>query len=210
MAAGPAYRIETERLVVRAYQEGGAPLLKAAVDASIPHLRPWMPWASAEPQTLEEKVVLCRRFREAFDAREDFAYAILDPDETRLVGSTGLHLRRGPRAREIGYWLAADELGRGYATEITAALTRVAFEVDEVDHVEIRVDPANERSLAIPRRLGFSELRIIHGDITDAEGRPRDTVVFALLARDYPFTPSAAARALAFDERGREIFLTGG
>lgn len=37
------YRIETARLVIRCYDRADAPLLKAAVDASVEHLRPWMP-----------------------------------------------------------------------------------------------------------------------------------------------------------------------
>ena len=38
------YRIETERLVLRCYDPEDAPLLKDAVDRSLDHLRPWMPW----------------------------------------------------------------------------------------------------------------------------------------------------------------------
>ena len=45
--------------------------------------------------------------------------------------------------------------GEGLCTEATAALTRVGFEVCEIERIEIRVDPANEASLAIPRKLGF-------------------------------------------------------
>ncbi len=70
---GPAYRVETERLVVRCFQPSDAALLKAAVDASLDALRPWMPWALQEPQTVEAKVAMLRRFRAAFDSDSDFA-----------------------------------------------------------------------------------------------------------------------------------------
>ncbi len=43
-------------------------------------------------------------------------------------GPAGLHTRRGPQIREIGYWVRADSLRRGLATESTAALIRVAFD----------------------------------------------------------------------------------
>src|SRR5262249_27870811 len=49
------YRIETERLVIRCYEPGDAALMKDAIDSSLEHLRAWMPWAEAEPQTLAEK-----------------------------------------------------------------------------------------------------------------------------------------------------------
>ena len=56
----PPYRIVTERLVLRCWEPRDAPLLKEAVDSSIDHLLPWMPWAAHEPQSLEDKVALLR------------------------------------------------------------------------------------------------------------------------------------------------------
>ena len=50
----PAYRIVSERLVLRCYELVDAPLLKDAIDANVEHLRD-MPWIRFEPQTLEEK-----------------------------------------------------------------------------------------------------------------------------------------------------------
>ena len=50
----PPYRIETERLVLRCWDPRDAPLLKDAIDSSLDHLRPWMPWAREEPKPLEE------------------------------------------------------------------------------------------------------------------------------------------------------------
>ena len=98
-----------------------------------------------------------REFRGRFDLGEDFVYGIFSRDESEVVGGTGLHTRVGDDALEIGYWIRKSRIGRGFATEATAALTRVAFDVCDVDRVEIRVDPANERSSAIPRKLAFTE-----------------------------------------------------
>lgn len=41
--SAPAYRIVTPRLVIRCWNPPDAPLLKAAIDASLDHLRAWMP-----------------------------------------------------------------------------------------------------------------------------------------------------------------------
>ena len=46
------YRIVTERLVLRCYDPTDAPLLKAAIDGSLEHLRAWMPWAYDDPVPL--------------------------------------------------------------------------------------------------------------------------------------------------------------
>src|SRR5262245_8467890 len=92
-AQGPAYRIETPRLVIRCWEPRDAPLLKAAIDASLEHLLPWMPWAKDEPQSVEAKMELLRQFRGRFDLGKDFVYALFDRQEREVVGGSGLHPR---------------------------------------------------------------------------------------------------------------------
>ena len=106
-----------------------------------------------------------------------------------MLGGSGLHPRIGPGALEIGYWMRADAVGQGYATESTAALTRVAFEVADVERVEIHCSTENHASAAIPRKLGYS-LR-----------EAGDDLIFTLTADDFPGSPSAggAARRLRRD-----------
>ena len=45
---------------------------------------------------------------------------------------------------------------QGYAVETAHALTAAAFDVPEVERVEIHHDEANVRSCAVPRSLGFT------------------------------------------------------
>ena len=89
-----------------------------------------MPWFAAEPTTLEQKADLLGTFAEQFARGEDAIYGIFDAAEERVVGGTGFHPRLDGEAREIGYWIRADAIGRGLASESTAALTRVGFEVE--------------------------------------------------------------------------------
>lgn len=69
---GPAYRIHTRRLLLRCWQPTDAPLLKAAIDANLAHLRAWLPWAQHEPEELPMKIERLRRCRGEFDLGEDF------------------------------------------------------------------------------------------------------------------------------------------
>ena len=201
--APPPYRIETERLVVRCWEPRDAPLLKQAVDSSLEHLRPWMPWAHDDPQPLEAKVELLRGFRGRFDLGQDFVYGIFSADESEAVGGTGLHTRRGEGIFEIGYWIRANRVGEGLCTEATAALTRVGFELCEIERIEIRVDPANEASLAIPRKLGFVEEGTLRGVLNGPDGSPwqRDSVVFALLRGEF----ERKVELKAFDVAGERV-----
>ena len=107
----------TERLVVRCWEPRDAPLLKEAVDSSLEHLRPWMPWAHDEPQPLEAKVELVREFRGRFDLGQDFVYGIFSADESEAVGGSGFHTRHGEGIFEIGYWIRASRAGEGLCTE---------------------------------------------------------------------------------------------
>jgi RimJ/RimL family protein N-acetyltransferase len=199
----PPYRIVSERLVLRCWEPRDAPLLKDAVDSSIEHLRPWMPWAVHEPQSLQEKVDLLRQFRGNFDLGKDFVYGIFAADESEAVGGTGLHTRIGDQAYEIGYWIRASRAGAGVATEATAALTRVAFELTDVERLEIRCDPANERSRAIPRKLGYTEEATLRRRLNYPE--PRDVVVYSLFRDDFGSSPAAGTAVEAYDAAGVRV-----
>jgi RimJ/RimL family protein N-acetyltransferase len=202
----PPYRLVTERLVVRCWEPRDAPLLKGAVDSSLEHLRPWMPWAREEPRPLEEKVALLRRFRAQFDLGENFVYGIFPIGEAEVVGGSGLHARVGENALEVGYWIRASRVGEGLATEVAAALTRAAFDVAGVDRVEIRVDPENAASIAVPRKLGFAEEATLRRRLPPfGDGGPRDVVVFALFGDTFPGTPAAAAQVEGYDALGARV-----
>jgi len=105
MPKHPPLRIETESLVVRCWSEADAPELREAIDSSLDHLRPWMPWALSEPATYHETVERILRWRAAFLSGEDFAYGLFDRDKNKVLGAGGLHRRvwaRRPRSWILG------------------------------------------------------------------------------------------------------------
>jgi RimJ/RimL family protein N-acetyltransferase len=203
----PPYRIETERLVIRCYEPEDAALLKEAVDASLEHLQPWMPWAQFEPQPLDQKIELLRGMRSRFDRDEDYVFGLFDQDEERLLGGCGLHNRAGEESLEIGYWVRGDAIGRGLATETTAVLTRVGIELLGLERIDIQIDPDNTRSLRIPRKLGFTEEGTLRRRLDPKEegGERRDSVLFTMLAGELPASPCSAYRYEAFDVIGRTL-----
>jgi len=198
------YRIQTERLVIRCYEPGDAPLLKEAIDSSLEHLQPWMPWALDEPQTLEQKVELIGLFRTAFAAGENFTYGIFGAGEAELLGGTGLHPRVGPGGLEIGYWARASATRQGIVTESTAALTRVGLEICEADRIEIRIEPRNRASAGVPRKLGFVEEATLRRRLPGREGGPlRDVTIFTMFCED--LDPALAPNTRAFDAHGNRV-----
>jgi len=202
--AKPAYRIETQRLVLRCWEPKDAALIQAAAAASKEHLLPFMPWAVNEPQTVEQKVELMRRFRGLFDRGEDFVYGIFNQGESRSLGGSGLHTHLSGNALEIGYWLHKDFINQGYATEISAALTKVAFEIYHVDRMEIHCSVENLASAAVPRKLGYVH-EATRRRLAYANGRPSDSMIWTLFVDEYPHTPSASAAIRALDAIGNSL-----
>jgi RimJ/RimL family protein N-acetyltransferase len=202
---GPAYRIQTQHQILRCWNPADAPLLKSAIDESIDHLYPWMPWAAEEPRPLQQKVDLIRRWRGQFDLGQDFVYGIFNLDESRVLGGSGLHTRVGQEALEIGYWIHREYTGRGLATEAAAALTRVAFEVHRVQRVEIHCDPQNTASARVAQRLGYTHEATLRNRFLFGQDRLRDLMIWSLFAADFPASPAARAEIAAFDALGRCI-----
>jgi RimJ/RimL family protein N-acetyltransferase len=202
--SNPAYRIETKRLLVRCYNPADAPLLAQSVTENVEHLRPWMPWAHAEPEPIEEKVKRLKRFRGGFDLGENWIYGIFNPENTRLLGGTGLHPRVGERQLEIGYWMHKDFINRGLVTECTSALIKVAFELIHVHRLEIHCDPANLASAAIPRKLGFTHEGTLRAKTAFLDGWS-DSMIWGLLETEYPDSPSSKTEINVFDADGQQV-----
>jgi uncharacterized cupin superfamily protein len=202
MAVWPAWRLETERLVLRPWTVEDTPELLALQTANQHHLAPWMPWARALPN-LDELLQTVSGFLARFASGEDWIYGIFLPDGTP-IGGTGLH-PRFVHGLEIGYWVAREHQGKGYVTEAAAALTRVALETRRVQAVEIHCDPRNTRSAAVPARLGFRNVAVLPGRQVDVHGQPRDSMVWTMLGRELPSSPAAAIQVVARDGLGRRL-----
>jgi len=200
----PAYRIETERLVIRCYQPTDAQLLADSVAENVEHLKPWMPWVHQEPEPFETKAERVKRFRGLFDLGEDYIYGIFNPEETRLLGGTGLHTRIGDDQLEIGYWIHEEYINRGLVTESTAALVKVAFEVLLIHRLEIHCDPRNVASASIPRKLGFVHEGTLRAKTRFLE-RWSDSMVWSILEEEYPKSPACQAAIRVFDARGVQL-----
>lgn len=142
-------------LVLRRWRTADVAGLLVAIERSLPDLRRFMPWAMEAPT--RESVTA---FVERVVAGPALGFGLFDAGG-ELVGAFGLHDRRGPGILEIGYWVRSDRTGRGYATAAAGALTKVAFDrFPLIGRIEIRCDPANLASAAIPPKLGYRLDRI--------------------------------------------------
>ena len=145
--------IATRRLRLRLWRPDDVPALRAAIEASLDHLRPWLAWVPFEPVSDEDRTRFIVASNEHWEQGGDAAYGVFR--DGVVVGGCGLHHRWGPNTLDLGYWVHVEHIGQGYAQELARGLTEAAFGVKGIDRVEIHHDKANERSRAVPMALGF-------------------------------------------------------
>jgi RimJ/RimL family protein N-acetyltransferase len=75
-------------------------------------------------------------------------------------------------------------------TEAAEALTRLALQQPGIDRVQIRCDPENVASAAVPRRLRYRHLRTIPKATIKPSGEPRDSMVWELTRAELHHTSS--------------------
>jgi RimJ/RimL family protein N-acetyltransferase len=119
--------------------------------------------------------------------------AIEERTSARLVGSATLRLPFAMRGPDIGYWIAPAAQRQGYATEVSDALARWAYE-HAVHRIELRVDVANVASAHVALRAGFG-FEGVRRDALPVGQTLRDLGVFVRTADDAggPIQPFFAA-----------------
>jgi RimJ/RimL family protein N-acetyltransferase len=199
------YKIETARLIIRCYIPADAVKLQTSINDSIQHLLPWMPWVREEPQEIDSMAKFIRQGRGQFDLGQDTVFGIFDKEEKEIIGGTGLHNRVGKDAREIGYWINANHIGKGYATEAVSALIKAGFEIEGLKRIEIHCSADNTRSYNIPHKLGFTHEATIKSHSTNHLGEVQDEMIWTLTATTYTTSPIRETPVKAFDFLGRAI-----
>jgi RimJ/RimL family protein N-acetyltransferase len=155
--------LRTSRLLLRPWRATDAAALLPVLEANVAHIGPWIPAHVATPVPLPALAERLAGFAGDFAAGRAFRFAMLTPDAKQILGEADLFPRaasgRVPLSAadhvELGYWLDAAVTGQGLATEATLTLLDVAAGLPGMTHAEIHCDAANERSAAIPHRLGF-------------------------------------------------------
>jgi RimJ/RimL family protein N-acetyltransferase len=176
-----------------------------AITESIEHLRPWLTWTAHEPMTFAQRLTWVRTQRGHFDLGSDYSFGAFTRDEAQLLGFGLLRLAADVDERELGYWIHQGHLRQGLATELVSALLRVAFEVEQLDGVEIRTFPHNVASARLAQKLGFS------GPVLDPlsyplpDGGKSDLHVYGLSRAEYASCPARLLAIEAYDALDRRI-----
>jgi RimJ/RimL family protein N-acetyltransferase len=182
-------RIVGDRVVLRPYVDDDAEALRGAVAESRERLKPWMPWWETHQHVDETRQFIAGTQAQVL-TRKNFVLGIFERESGRLLGGTGLHPAAGAaidwnlRRFETGYWIRTGAEGRGFVTDAVRALTVVAFRDLHANRLEIRCDPANERSWRVAERCGFTLEGTLRNDRLTTDGQVTSTRLYSRVPTD--------------------------
>lgn len=131
-----------------------AKTLFALTDKNRDYLRKWLPWLD-EMKTIEDTAqkFIQNSLNGAMQGKAaDFGIYY----KGTLVGAIGYHeIDNKNKKTTIGYWLDQDYQGKGIVTKAIKILIEFALRVLKLNRIQISSAVGNNKSSAIPKRLGF-------------------------------------------------------
>ena len=179
----PSWPLETERLLLRPFEEGDLEALHAIhSDESV------VRWLYNDVRTPEEtRALLAHKIAgAALRGEGEWLSAAVALRETgELVGDVSLlWASEAHRQGELGFVFHPSHQGKGYATEASRPMLAFAFEELGLHRVVGRLEPRNAGSARVLEKLGMRrEAHLIENEWV--KGEWQSELVYALLAREW-------------------------
>lgn len=166
--------LTTSRLLLRTFRLDDLPFY-AALNAD-PEVARWL----GGPLTREHSDSIAEWAQECYESEGIGLLAVERREDGAFLGMCGLHHQQSyPDEVEVGWRLAHEHWGQGYATEAATAWLDHAFGSLELPRVISITDRPNVRSLAVMRRLGMV---FDHEAQIEDDGQIFDAVIYAITA----------------------------
>jgi len=159
--------LDTERLRLRPYKASDVAVFFRVLDESRDRLRLSFPDRLRSVPTLAEAPSQLATFARDWRTGRFYVFGIWHQQTQAYLGDICLMPQRGGQA-EIGYYLATEAEGQGYAREALGAIVRFGFEQVGATRLLIRCFVDNVRAQQVACAHGFRLL----GEEPAAEGRP--------------------------------------
>ena len=174
--------LTTARLVLREFEEGDWPAVLAY--QSDPRYLRFYAWEGRTEEGVRDFVGMFLGY-EREEPRYRFQLAVTLRADGRLIGNCGVRLP-APRARvaELGYELAPEHWGRGYATEAARAMAAFGFGELGLHRLQSNCVADNTASARVLEKLGMRR----EGRLREAQwykGRWWDTLLYGLLEGEW-------------------------
>lgn len=156
--------LETERLILRAFRDSDTDTYAAMV--SNPEVTQFIS-VSGKPMNRMDAWRSIAMTLGHWQLRGFGLWAVEEKASGTMIGRLGLYYPETWPGQEVGYAIAREHWGKGYATEGASAARDYAFKELGWEEIISIINPANTRSIAVAERLGetFKENWSI-GDLT--------------------------------------------
>jgi ribosomal-protein-alanine N-acetyltransferase len=118
------------------------------------------------------------------DPRLEYYFAITRAGDDRLIGTCRLGLAGAHGAAKLGYSIAAEHWGNGYATDAARTILDYGFGSLGLHRVTAAIGPENPASHAVVKRLGFTREGVLREHVF-TNGAWRDSVLYSVLAPEW-------------------------
>jgi len=121
------------------------------IDANREHLGVWLPFVRLT-KSVKNTLSFIDQLKKSYSREMVFTICY----HGKIVGLIGFKdIDRANRKLEIGYWITTENEGLGIVTRCCKASVDLAFKRMRINRVQIKCGVGNQRSIKIPKRLGF-------------------------------------------------------
>jgi [ribosomal protein S5]-alanine N-acetyltransferase len=172
-------KLETKRLILTDWvEEDAEELFSLAKNPNVGPHAGWKPHADAA-----ESLEIIRTL-----FLPSLVWKVTDKNTGAILGSMGLEIDRfrpGIASKELGYWIAEEYWGQGFATEASEAALTYAFEDLNLDIVGICTGPSNLRSQRVIEKRGFAYEGTHRLCYKVYDGTIRDSLTFSMTKEEW-------------------------
>ena len=164
--------IETERLIIRPWQENDAvELYEMCLDPEITHC------GLSSYSSVEESLNVIRQQQETNEI-----LAIVHKDSKQLIGYIGLSdMNRYSGYKELNYVISSEYRNQGYATEALKRMLAYAFDELNLSVVSAWVRSHNIKCVRVLEKCGFA----YEGTLRKHARDKSDTLCYSILKEDW-------------------------
>jgi ribosomal-protein-alanine N-acetyltransferase len=159
--------LNTTRLQLRPYQATDAAVFFQVLDQSRARLKSSFPDRLRSVPTLADAPAQLAAFARDWHTGRFYVFGIWHRETQAYLGDICLMPQRGEQA-EIGYYLATEAEGHGYAREALGAIVQFGFDQVGATRLLIRCFADNERAQQVAQAHGFR----LQGEEPASDGRP--------------------------------------
>ena len=172
-------QLNTQRLTLRPIEANDKySILKYRSDAETNKYQGWI------PKTLDDVDTFFGKLSAEFNVPDTwFQLAVVEKNYNELIGDIGIHFIDNQQV-EIGYTIAKQHQGLGFATEAAKAVINYLFCELKKHRITASIDPENIASVALLEKLGFRKEAHFRESLF-LNDKWVDDVIYALLAREW-------------------------